>query len=50
MSAKKIIVVTQMQNALTLMDLSPVSASQVMMEMGLLIVSVSSKINYTILL
>ena len=49
MSAKKFIIVTQMQNVLILMDLSPVSVSQVMMEMELLVVSVSSKINILLL-
>ena len=45
MSAKKVIIVTRMQNVLIMMALSLVSAIQVTMEMGLLIVSVSSKIN-----
>ena len=44
MSVKELIIVTQMQSVLIMKDLSPVSVSQVMMEMGLQVVIVSSKI------
>ena len=50
MSVKEFIIVTRMQNVLIMKDLSPVGVSQVMMEMGLLIVSVSSKIEIFMLL
>ena len=42
--------VTQMQNVSIMKDLLPVNVSQVTMEMGLLIVSVSSKIEIFMLL
>jgi hypothetical protein len=45
MSVKqRVVSATQMQNVTILKDLLPVSVRQVMMEMGLLIVSVSSNI------